>query len=68
MKITRVRSILTAPDGIALVVVKVETDQDGLMAWAARRLASAQRWWHEQWTSILRRDARPEIGRTLRSV
>lgn len=30
MKITRVRSILTAPDGITLVVVKVETDQDGL--------------------------------------
>ncbi len=30
MKITRVRTILTAPDGIALVVVKVETDQDGL--------------------------------------
>ena len=30
MKITRVRSILTAPDGIALVVVKVETDQPGL--------------------------------------
>lgn len=30
MKITRVRAILTAPDGIALVVVKVETDQDGL--------------------------------------
>ena len=25
MKITRVRAILTAPDGIALVVVKVET-------------------------------------------
>lgn len=30
MKITRVRPILTAPDGITLVVVKVETDQDGL--------------------------------------
>jgi mannonate dehydratase len=30
MKITKVRSILTAPDGIALVVVKVETDQAGL--------------------------------------
>ena len=30
MRITKVRSILTAPDGIALVVVKVETDQDGL--------------------------------------
>lgn len=30
MKITRVRSILTAPDGITLVVVKVETDVDGL--------------------------------------
>jgi mannonate dehydratase len=30
MKITRVKSILTAPDGIALVVVKVETDQAGL--------------------------------------
>jgi mannonate dehydratase len=30
MKITKVRSILTAPDGIALIVVKVETDQDGL--------------------------------------
>ena len=30
MKITRVRAILTAPDGITLVVVKVETDQDGL--------------------------------------
>ncbi len=30
MKITRVRPILTAPDGIGLVVVKVETDQDGL--------------------------------------
>ena len=30
MKITKVRSILTAPDGIALVVVKVETDQPGL--------------------------------------
>jgi mannonate dehydratase len=29
-KITRVRSILTAPDGIALVVVKVETDEPGL--------------------------------------
>lgn len=28
--ITKVRSILTAPDGIALVVVKVETDQPGL--------------------------------------
>lgn len=30
MRITRVRSITTAPDGIALIVVKVETDQDGL--------------------------------------
>src|SRR5687768_17698139 len=30
MKITRVRAILTAPDGIALIVVKVETDQPGL--------------------------------------
>lgn len=30
MKITRIRTILTAPDGIALVVVKVETDQPGL--------------------------------------
>jgi mannonate dehydratase len=30
MRITKVRSILTAPDGIALVVVKVETDQAGL--------------------------------------
>ncbi|MBC8160760.1 MAG: starvation-sensing protein RspA, partial [Roseiflexaceae bacterium] len=30
MKITRVRPILTAPDGITLIVVKVETDQDGL--------------------------------------
>jgi mannonate dehydratase len=28
--ITDVRSILTAPEGIALVIVKVETDQDGL--------------------------------------
>ncbi|MBI5876610.1 MAG: starvation-sensing protein RspA [Chloroflexi bacterium] len=30
MKITKVRTILTAPDGIALVIVKVETDQPGL--------------------------------------
>src|SRR5258706_12871337 len=30
MKITKIRSILTAPDGIALVIVKVETDQPGL--------------------------------------
>lgn len=30
MKITKIRSILTAPDGITLVVVKVETDQQGL--------------------------------------
>ncbi|HQZ54116.1 MAG TPA: bifunctional D-altronate/D-mannonate dehydratase, partial [Thermoflexales bacterium] len=30
MKITRVRAILTAPDNIALVIVKVETDQPGL--------------------------------------
>lgn len=30
MKITKVRSILTAPDKIALVIVKVETDQPGL--------------------------------------
>ena len=30
MKITRIKSILTAPDGIALVIVKVETDQPGL--------------------------------------
>jgi len=30
MRITRVKSILTAPDGIALVVVKVETDVPGL--------------------------------------
>jgi mannonate dehydratase len=30
MKITRVRAITTAPDGIGLIVVKVETDQDGL--------------------------------------
>jgi mannonate dehydratase len=30
MKITKVRTILTAPQGIALVVVKVETDQPGL--------------------------------------
>ncbi len=29
-KITNVRTILTAPDGIALVVVRVDTDQDGL--------------------------------------
>jgi mannonate dehydratase len=29
-KITGIRSILTAPDGIALVVVRVDTDQDGL--------------------------------------
>jgi mannonate dehydratase len=30
MKITRVRAVLTAPDGIALIVVKIETDQEGL--------------------------------------
>ena len=30
MKISKIKSILTAPDGIALVVVKVETDQPGL--------------------------------------
>jgi mannonate dehydratase len=30
MKIARVKPILTAPDGIALVLVKVETDQPGL--------------------------------------
>ncbi len=30
MKITKVRSILTAPDGIGLIVVKVETDEPGL--------------------------------------
>src|SRR4026209_2888559 len=30
MKITNVKPILTAPDGIALVIVKVETDQPGL--------------------------------------
>ncbi len=30
MKITKVKSILTAPEGITLVVVKVETDQPGL--------------------------------------
>jgi len=30
VKITKVRPILTAPDGIALVIVKVETDQPGL--------------------------------------
>jgi len=30
VRITKVRSILTAPDGIALIVVKVETDQPGL--------------------------------------
>ncbi len=30
MKITKIRPILTAPDGIALVIVKVETDQPGL--------------------------------------
>lgn len=30
MKITKVKAILTAPAGIALVVVKVETDQAGL--------------------------------------
>ncbi|MGQ0602837.1 MAG: starvation-sensing protein RspA, partial [Anaerolineales bacterium] len=33
MKITKVKSLLTAPDGIALVVVKVETDQPGLYGW-----------------------------------
>ncbi len=30
MKIDNIRTVLTAPDGIALVVVKVETDQPGL--------------------------------------
>lgn len=30
MKITKIKPILTAPEGIALVVVKVETDQPGL--------------------------------------
>ena len=30
MKISKIKSVLTAPDGIALVVVKVETDQPGL--------------------------------------
>jgi len=30
LKITNVKSILTAPEGIALVVVKVETDEPGL--------------------------------------
>ena len=29
-EITNIRTILTAPDGIALVVVRVDTDQDGL--------------------------------------
>lgn len=29
-KITKIKTILTAPEGINLVVVKVETDQDGL--------------------------------------
>jgi mannonate dehydratase len=30
MRMTRVEAILTAPDGLALVVVKVESDQPGL--------------------------------------
>jgi mannonate dehydratase len=30
MKITKVKAILTAPDGIGLVIVRVETDQPGL--------------------------------------
>jgi mannonate dehydratase len=30
VKITNIKSILTAPDGITLIVVKVETDQPGL--------------------------------------
>jgi mannonate dehydratase len=30
MKITKVKAILTAPEGIGLVVIKVETDQPGL--------------------------------------
>ncbi|MGI9553271.1 MAG: hypothetical protein ACR2MT_18835, partial [Aurantibacter sp.] len=30
VKITKVRAIITAPYGINLVIVKVETDQDGL--------------------------------------
>ena len=30
MKITGVRAIVTAPEGIALVVVRVDTDQPGL--------------------------------------
>ena len=33
MKITRVKAFLTAPDGIGIVVVKVETDQDGLVGY-----------------------------------
>jgi len=33
MKITNVKPLLTAPAGIALIVVKVETDQPGLYGW-----------------------------------
>ena len=39
MKITRVRSLLTAPQGIPLVVVRVETDQPGLYGWGCASFA-----------------------------
>jgi mannonate dehydratase len=48
MKITRVRSFLTAPEGIILVIVRVETDQPGLyglgcatFTWRATLVAAA---------------------------
>ncbi len=40
LKITNVKTILTAPGGIDLAVVKVETNELACMVWVARRLPS----------------------------
>ncbi len=40
LKITNVKTILTAPGGIDLAVVKIETNEPGCMGWDVRHLPS----------------------------
>lgn len=47
--IRKIKTILTAPRGIDLVVVKVETSEPGLMAWGAPPLPSVIWQWLRRW-------------------
>ena len=50
-KIKNVSVIATAPVGLRLVVVKIETDQDGLYGYGCATFTRERTWWWRQWSA-----------------